>query len=325
MFKKGDFISVKPNTQLESGEIVNNWAGEIQEVYTKEKCCLVTFDAQTIDSLEDSYLKASIEEGSEPFEYVFAFKDIEIALRRDTDEQIMTALNKLSSRMIALEEEDVNSYEEEKKEWVEEFEKSSFYETLNNIQKENANFVAGTFMDFMYNYEYVKPSEWSPSSVISVCIEIVPRKITSEIELFENYGDILISFLSYLGSEKHVKNSEELVKAVEKIKTRIPLEANNPNNWGMAKSMMMSAQSEGFDISNQEDIEKFLMLKQMEALKELEEGKAKIIPLREDPFKGIGRNQKITVKYNDGRILEEIKFKKVESDLRNGLCDIMKK
>ena len=40
MFKKGDFIKVKKGTKLETGEIITDWAGEIHEVYRKEKCCL---------------------------------------------------------------------------------------------------------------------------------------------------------------------------------------------------------------------------------------------------------------------------------------------
>lgn len=42
-------------------------------------------------------------------------------------------------------------------------------------------------------------------------------------------------------------------------------------------------------------------------------------PTPVDPFRGIGRNTKVLVKYEDGTIVEK-KFKQVEGDLRNGLC-----
>lgn len=326
MFKRGDFIKVKPNTKLESGEIVNNWAGEVQEVYRNEKCCLVTLDAQTIDSLDDTYLRSSIDDGAEPYEYIFEFDDIEPSERRDTDELVMIALDKLSSRMIALEEEFENEQEAFKEKWIEEFENTELFDSLNEIQQENSSFVISTFMDFMYNYEYVQPQEWSPSNVQSVCLDIVPRKITSDEETFENYGEIIISYLKFLGSKNYISNSNALIHRLEKIKQKIPIEARNPNKWGMAKSMMMSAQEQGFDMSSEEDIEKFMMLQHMKGMNEIEHNnQGRIIPLREDPFRGIGRNQKITVKYNDGKISENIKFKKVESDLRNGNCEILKK
>ena len=38
----------------------------------------------------------------------------------------------------------------------------------------------------------------------------------------------------------------------------------------------------------------------------------------------IGRNEKITVKYKDGTIKKEVKFKKVKSDLEYGECEIIK-
>ncbi len=37
----------------------------------------------------------------------------------------------------------------------------------------------------------------------------------------------------------------------------------------------------------------------------------------------IGRNDKVTVKYVDGRVEKSIKFKKVKDDLLNGLCDLV--
>jgi hypothetical protein len=326
MFKKGDFIKVKPNTKLESGEIVNNWAGEVQEVYGEEKCCLVSLDSLTIDSLDDAYLRESIVEGEEPFEYVFEFDDIELSERRDTDEQVMEALDRLSSRMIALEEEFEERGEELKERWIEEFANSNYYERLDEIQKESAGFIVSTFMDYMDNYEYVQPEEWSPSNVRSVCLDIVPRKITAEIGTFENYGDVLIPFLEFLGHEKYISNAASLIREVERIKGQIPVEAKNPDNWGMAKSMMMSAQEQGVDMSNEKEIEKFMMLQQLQALQQLQEDQhPRATPPKQDPYKGIGRNQKITIKYKDGRILENIKFKKVESDLRNGICEIVKK
>lgn len=48
----------------------------------------------------------------------------------------------------------------------------------------------------------------------------------------------------------------------------------------------------------------------------------KVVPPRRKLPK-IGRNEKITVKYTDGRILEDVKFKKVSKDLENGDCEIV--
>jgi len=323
MFKKGNYIKVKENTKLITGEIVNNWAGEIQAIYKKEKCCLISLDAQSIDSLSDSYLLGCMKEASEPFQYIFKLDEIELSESRSSDEEVMLAVEKLSSRMIDLGEKLEKEQYKLKEKWIQEFESSKYFDALNNVHKENANFVANTFMDFMHNYEYVQPHEWTSSNVESVCLDIVPRKITSEIETFEYYGDILIQFLIFLGSKNYILNSKKLIKTVQKIKGKIASEAKKTENWGMAKSLMMSAQDQGFDINDEEDIESFMLLKQLDAMKHIEEN-SRIIPLKEYPYKGIGRNQKITIKYNDGKICTDIKFKKVEKDLKNGLCEIIK-
>lgn len=323
MFKKGDYIRVKPNTKLDYGEIVNNWAGEIDTVFLEDEVCMVTLDAETLDALNDDYLISCIEDEVDAFIYAIDFENMELAPRRDTDEQRVAALDRMYARMIELAEVPYSSYQELKEEWLEEFENSYFYKDLNDLLQDNASFVVGTFMDIIYNFESVTPDEWNASNVTMVCLEIVPRKITSEIELFEIYGDILICFFKFIGTKEYIENSDELIAAVEKIKHKIPIEANNPKHWGIAKSMMMSAQSAGVDLSNEEELKKYMMQQQIANLDETEQGSARIVPLKVDPFKGIGRNQKITVKYNDGRIVEDVKFKKVEADLRSGRCEVL--
>lgn len=325
MLKKGDFVKVKAGTTLESGEIVNNWAGIIQQVFRKEKTAFVELDAPTIDSLSDDYLLACIEEGAEPFEYIFSLDELEISTRRDTYEQTLEAIDRLSSRMLVLEGDEEQMFEELKKAWIEAFMSSTYFQAFNELQKEDVHFATDSFMHYSYSYKGVHPKDWSPTNVRSVCLEIIPRKITTDQAFFENFGEILIDFFKFLGSENHITNAGILIRTVENIKDQIPIEASNPNNWGMAKSLMMSAQEQGIDINNEEDINRFMRLQQAKSFDQLGASHPKsTAPLPKDPFKKIGRNQKITVKYLDGSIVEQIKFKKVALDLRNGKCEIIK-
>jgi len=54
-------------------------------------------------------------------------------------------------------------------------------------------------------------------------------------------------------------------------------------------------------------------------------------PLKTEPQKtivkdsNIGRNDKVTVRYSDGTIKEDTKYKKVEADIKTGLCTIIKR
>jgi len=107
---------------------------------------------------------------------------------------------------------------------------------------------------------------------------------------------------------------------VEPVKDRIPVEAAKESNWGPAKSYMMKAKAQGYDLSSEEEVEAFMRRQQMEALAHQPTTRPP-----KDPFKGIGRNQKITVQYEDGTIKADIKFKKVEKDLRAGRCEIVER
>jgi len=44
------------------------------------------------------------------------------------------------------------------------------------------------------------------------------------------------------------------------------------------------------------------------------------LPLQTQSLKKFERNERITVRYRDGTVMKDVKFKKVESDLKNGQC-----
>ncbi|MEL7220052.1 MAG: hypothetical protein AAGJ93_01965, partial [Bacteroidota bacterium] len=193
MFKEGDYVKVKANTKLETGELIDDWVGEVVEVYENEQTALLVLDSQTLDSLNDTYLESCIEEGAEPFEYVFEFDELELTNRRDTDEEQKKALDKLVDRMILLEDYDgeQKQYSEQTNRWIKEFAQSDQHQTLNASEKDDVSFILDTFMDYAYNYFLVLPDEWTPAIVKEICLDIVPRKISSEASVFENYGSVL--------------------------------------------------------------------------------------------------------------------------------------
>lgn len=48
-----------------------------------------------------------------------------------------------------------------------------------------------------------------------------------------------------------------------------------------------------------------------------------ILPKAQLRLPNIGRNEKVSVKYKDGRELREVKFKRVEGDLKSGICSLL--
>jgi hypothetical protein len=204
--------------------------------------------------------------------------------------------------------------------WDDEFVESAFYDALSEAQKESAGFTVNSFINYMSDYVCESPKDWNKSHVQSVCLEWIPKKVTAEIEFFEHFGDVLIQFFNFLDEKQYIKNAKTLQKAVEEIKNRIPIVASNPNNWGMAKSMMMGARQSGYDINNEGDINNYMMNYREQALSRVLENK----PVKENLYKKIGRNDKISVKYSDGTLKENVKFKVVEQDLLNDKCELIK-
>ncbi|MBL7878113.1 MAG: hypothetical protein JNL53_20775, partial [Cyclobacteriaceae bacterium] len=47
----------------------------------------------------------------------------------------------------------------------------------------------------------------------------------------------------------------------------------------------------------------------------------KVMPVKSE--KVAGRNDKVTVQYPDGRVLKDVKFKKVEDDVKAGRCIVI--
>lgn len=316
MFRIGDYVVVKPNTKLDTGERVSNWGGKVEEVY-EVGSALVALDALTLDMLDDRYLRDAIDAFEESTHYIFPLENLEKSERRDTDTLLEEARKSIADRIDDLLEND--NLEEQP--LFKEFESAPEYNLLDTNQKENASFIISTFLDFMYNYEGVELGEWSPSNIEEVCLNLVPRKVSADQELFEIYGDVVIIFLQFLENNKYIANADILIKKVIAIKSKIPIESKKTGNWGIAKTMMMQAMEMGLDLDNEEEMDDFLLYQQLSAMNNLFEEEEPIV----EPWKNIGRNQKITVKYKDGQVIENIKFKKVKSDLVNGNCILLKK
>lgn len=327
ILKKKDYVRVKPDTQIETGEVVHNWAGQVMEVYPEEATCLVMLDAPTIDSFSDEYLLDCLEEGAEAFQYIFGINELEPHPRRDTDEELRRAIDRLVDRELKLEKEhgssdemDEDEYHAFKEEWTHRFLESEQYQDLSETQQIDAHFAVDTLMEYLYNYEGVLPKEWDVPSIKAVCLEWIPRKVSTEAEFFEHFGDITIAFIQHVGEIGEIDNAETLISAVEKVKNRIPKIAADPANWGMAKSMMMGAKDAGVDLSSEAAIDNY-----MRELQRTQLQKAYSAPEQPaiNPYKHLGRNDKVTVRYPDGRVLTDVKFKKVMKDLQEGACELV--
>ncbi len=344
MFKEGDYVTVKSGAQTESKVTTHNWAGKIIFSIPEDQCCIIELDSITLKLLPDDHLKFMIENGLDSSECLFDFKDLEHSKRRDNEVEYASTLSELFDRMLSLEGLDglsIDSFDSELFDYEERdealevlfgsltlaFNDSSFFGAMTAFQKEHSDFIVGNFLDLMFVFEEVGFDQWSPNNIRAVCIKHVPSEVLSTFETFEIFGDVIIQFLNFLDSIELISNAPTLIKAVNREKSKIIRKAKNPANWSLRKAMISEAIVAGVDIDDEDELNSFIATfedRMIDEFKQFDQYEsAKVIPL--NPFKDIGRNQKIKVKYKDGKILEDIKFKKVETDLKEGRCEIIKK
>ena len=327
-YEKGTHVSVKDNLELETGELTKNWAGEILEYYPETGNYLIELDAPTLLSLSDTYLMDCIMEGGDYEKYIFESHHLNRITRRDTEKIRADTLKKTRDRindLIAEMDEEDDYGESPIEEWITGFQKSSFFDALTEYQKENARFIIETFYDFSINYAGVLPEEWDAGSVQHAC-DIAGRKISDEIELFENYTPVLDKFFEFLGDKQYLENTLELREAAREMAPHIVRIASDPSEWGMAKSMMKGAIESGVDLSDEKAREEYIdrINQQMGPLPAFNPSPSHA-SIRKSKLDKIGRNERITVRYTDGRVVENIKFKKVKEDLETGKCVLVEK
>jgi hypothetical protein len=93
---------------------------------------------------------------------------------------------------------------------------------------------------------------------VDCCTDVLPRKVSGSEEYYKSIVPVLSLYFYFLEEEGVIFNSEELAKALKKVKKEIRENSRDPDCWGMAKSMVMGAQSQGDDLFDDEEREEYL-------------------------------------------------------------------
>ena len=214
---------------------------------------------------------------------------------------------------------DKNVYSTYTDKWIRYFKKSDHYHSLTIDIKNDVEFVINTFADYMQSYYGQIPKKWRPSTLKKCCLQEVPQKITAKISVFEHFSPVLLAFFEFLHEGNYI-DTERLQDVIFEIGDEIPKVAAKSESWGFAKTALMGAIENDIDPTDIKALNKFITKNAIRKLNEVEEKKELRLKLPE-----IDRNKKITVQYKDGTIKENVKFKKVEKNLREGKCDLYKK
>ncbi len=339
-FKVGDYVLVKDGLKLENGEFTDNWAGKIVELYDDENVVNITFDAITLNHISDDYLVNCDETGGDHYSYNFYAKELTKIKRRDTKATYKAAAKAYDLRFAALTDDPVTWEEQMQEKWFGMFAETPFFEQLTDHQKENADFAIEVFTHYYFNYMDKGLMECTPYDAEEMCTDILARKVSAERDFYEALGPIIGAFFEFLSAEGYFepKDAREIKEHLLSIENKIIEASEDPSNWGMAKSFMMQGQSEGYDMSSQEDLDAFMRKQQLGTLRRLQQEHEQEQQFQEvsnglrfaskpyvnqDPYKDFKRNTKVSVRYQGGKVKEHVSFKRVEKDLRSGKCELI--
>lgn len=134
-----------------------------------------------------------------------------------------------------------------------EFTESRQFETLTRHQQREAAFVIEGVGELLAAYEGVSIDDPDTRSLEAVCTQLYPAKISAEPDHFGAVAPVLAAFLRFLDDRGDLDDAEPLATAVEQLGDDIVEAAADPDNWGMAKSLLESGEIDADAL--REDIE----------------------------------------------------------------------
>jgi hypothetical protein len=111
---------------------------------------------------------------------------------------------------------------------------------------------------FGYAYESVTLPQMTQSNVEVIVTQIFPNKI-SLLDPSEANTTIpeLMAFWQFLKREYQHPQAHKIIKFLKQLQPKFPRMMNDPQNFGIAKSFLMSGMAAGFDMTDEEEIKKF--------------------------------------------------------------------
>ncbi len=119
---------------------------------------------------------------------------------------------------------------------------------------------AGMFLDYAFRYLGVPIPKMSVRDFKEIVFELFPEKVSTEPESAPVIIAELRAFWQFLEREYHLPNARPILKILtDEGSTRLRAELANPANWGMAKSFFMQGEAEGYDMTTQEGLDRFML------------------------------------------------------------------
>ena len=157
--------------------------------------------------------------------------------------------------------EDSREYEDPER-WAEElagrFMESEEAGKLDPELFEDAGFIIYNLLVYAWTYTNGSPEKLDEYTLEQVLLEVFPRKITAERDLYEKVAPVTEVFLRWLESEGILADTFSLVETIRGWADTIVANGMNPQYWGMGKSFMMQARADGVDTQDEQALQRYM-------------------------------------------------------------------
>jgi hypothetical protein len=336
-FKIGDFVSVRDGVVIESDLdiITEGWCGTITELRDEDglASALVKLDAVTLKKLPEDYFFEGYRLGYDSYSYYFLVGDITASTPRSSEAEY----NEVQERIKQIEQfnDYLDEFESKEEAYADLlhgiFTRSEVYIALDEKMQRYASLAVKTLLNELFEVEEKSDiKDWSVKDVKEVCLKHIPENIPASAPFFEALGDNLILFFQFL---EHIEliEAQPFIDSINQYKEEIAIRSANPKSWQPTKKKMIAA---GMDLAENtaEELMDIMGIDPSEIYGDYDsfddEDYSSSFPFKPieqeiNPYRHIGRNDRISVKYSDGRVIENVKFKKVEADLKAGKCKLI--
>lgn len=139
------------------------------------------------------------------------------------------------------------------REWVQivgkEFENSRHFQNLSLSEQESYPFLLEIFFEYSYSYCLVGPGKIDNDVIDEMMLDVMPRKISAAKETFEAFTPMMEQFLLWCEEKNYMGNTKSIREYIQKRSQEMIARSQDPNYWGMAKSMLMGGPV-NFNIGN---------------------------------------------------------------------------
>jgi hypothetical protein len=125
---------------------------------------------------------------------------------------------------------------------------------------EDAEDVADLAIDFGADYNHGGPLRWSPVVVEIFMTSWLARKVSGEGDFFVRVPDVLRDWVKYAGRRRGVPagSLRQTVASVKRHRREMLDTVRDPEAWGPAKALATAALAAGVDLTDREQVDRFL-------------------------------------------------------------------